>query len=493
MRRVAMIYDRLKDVIRVLLPKGRFARSVAVLAGGAALGQAITVLVSPVLTRLYAPEDLGILAVYSSILGIISVIAGWRYELAIPLPEREKDAVNLAMVSLGIVVFMSFLVGFVVWLWGEQIVRWVNAPVLQRYLLILPLGVLLVGSYQVFNYWAVRKQAFEIIARTRLYQGLGAVTTQISLGLLKPLPLGLLLGHVAGQAAGVSTLLRVFWKQAKDYWGHINASDLVRISRRYARFPLFASWAGILNTLGVQIPILLISSLFGTTLTGFYLLSYRVLWLPTQLVSQSISQVLLSAGAEATHKGDAANLAMFVFRRLLLIGVPCFGLIGLLAPDLTPLVFGPNWKEAGLIMQWLVPWIFSVFVASPLSVFSIILEKQPQEACFQGLLLTSRVTALLGGRALDSVHTAIGLFSLVSTLCWIGYLVWIFKLVDAPLRMCAILVIREFIINSFLFSPMILIRRSFPSSVWFLLGAAAAFALATTRVILVLVKEKSDV
>jgi len=46
--------------IKSILPKGGFARAVALLAGGAALGQAITVLVSPVLTRIYSPEDFGV-------------------------------------------------------------------------------------------------------------------------------------------------------------------------------------------------------------------------------------------------------------------------------------------------------------------------------------------------------------------------------------------------------------------------------------------------
>ena len=45
-----------------LLPKGGFVRSVAVLAGGTGLGQAVVVLASPLLTWIYTPEDFGTLA-----------------------------------------------------------------------------------------------------------------------------------------------------------------------------------------------------------------------------------------------------------------------------------------------------------------------------------------------------------------------------------------------------------------------------------------------
>ncbi|MBC7345458.1 MAG: lipopolysaccharide biosynthesis protein, partial [Clostridia bacterium] len=57
--------------LKALLSKSSFARNVAVLAGGTAVGQAIVVLASPILTRLYTPGDFGVLAVYSSLLGIL--------------------------------------------------------------------------------------------------------------------------------------------------------------------------------------------------------------------------------------------------------------------------------------------------------------------------------------------------------------------------------------------------------------------------------------
>lgn len=267
--------------------------------------------------------------------------------------------------------------------------RWVNVPALQRYLWLLPVGVLLVGTYQVFNYWAIRKKAFGALAQTKLRQGIGATATQISVGLVKPSPLGLLLGQVVGQAGGLLMLLRNFWKHAKDLWRFVDTKESVKLLSRYARFPIFASWVGVFNTLSAQVPILMLSFLFDAKITGFYLLAYRVLWFPTQLITQATSQVLLSAGAEARRKGNITNLAMSALKRLLLLSVPCFFLIGLLAPDMVAFIFGANWKMSGLFIQWLTPWIFIVFVTSPLSAFSIVLEKQPQELFFQIILLTN--------------------------------------------------------------------------------------------------------
>jgi len=58
---------KLPEFVKRFLPESAFAKNVSVLVGGTALGQAMTVLASPLLTRLYAAEDFGVLAVYSSI------------------------------------------------------------------------------------------------------------------------------------------------------------------------------------------------------------------------------------------------------------------------------------------------------------------------------------------------------------------------------------------------------------------------------------------
>jgi O-antigen/teichoic acid export membrane protein len=73
-----------------ILPKSRFARSVAVVTAGSALGQGLVVASAPLLTRLYTPADFGVLAVYGSIVSLVAVVAALRYEFAIALPGHDK-------------------------------------------------------------------------------------------------------------------------------------------------------------------------------------------------------------------------------------------------------------------------------------------------------------------------------------------------------------------------------------------------------------------
>src|SRR6478609_3136460 len=72
-----------------------FAANVAFMVTGTALGQAASIVLSPVLTRLYTPDQFGYLSVYTAALTIFGVIAVLGFELAIPLAANDTELANL--------------------------------------------------------------------------------------------------------------------------------------------------------------------------------------------------------------------------------------------------------------------------------------------------------------------------------------------------------------------------------------------------------------
>src|SRR5690606_40130625 len=90
-----------------LLPRNHFARGVSVLVGGAAGSQLLMLLAAPLLTRLYTPEDFGLLAICVGVLAMFGAIASFRYEGAITLPEDNVEAANVAALCLVTVLLMT--------------------------------------------------------------------------------------------------------------------------------------------------------------------------------------------------------------------------------------------------------------------------------------------------------------------------------------------------------------------------------------------------
>lgn len=118
-----------------------FLRSVTVLAGGTAAAQLLMVLLLPVLTRLYSPQDFNTLSVYLGLLSIFSVVATLRFELAISLPEEDGEAAHLLALGLGFSFLTALLVGFGLLLGSDFFTAWLGLPKLAACFWVLPIGV----------------------------------------------------------------------------------------------------------------------------------------------------------------------------------------------------------------------------------------------------------------------------------------------------------------------------------------------------------------
>lgn len=413
--------NSVKATLNKLLPKNQFARGVSVLVGGTAGAQLMMVLALPLLTRLYSPEDFGLLAVYAGVLGLFTVIASLRYELAIPLPEDDQIAANLVVLCLLTVLGMTAVSALLVWFAGGATTVALGVPVLASYLWLLPIGVLMVGVYQTFSYWAIRTKQFPTIARTRLRQAF--TTIGIQLLAFKAGSVALLLGQACGQGMGSITLVR--GALARPEFRQWSWKGMYGAARRYRQFPMFSTWSGFFNTAGSQLPPLMLAALFGAGAAGLYVIAHRVLAMPMSLIGQAVGNVFFSNAAKAYREGDLGPLVSDVHDKLANIAMPPALVLMVSGPELFTLVFGEEWRKSGELARWMAPWLYMVFITSPLSTLYSIMEKERQGLIFQVVLLATRVAAIMLGAGYGELVIAVILFSFASALCWTGFLVWI--------------------------------------------------------------------
>ena len=415
---------KIKSALGALLPKNAFARGVSVLVGGTAGAQLLAVLAAPLLTRLFTPEDFGLLAVFAGMLALFSVVSSLRYELAIPLPQDDIEAANVVTLCMLVVVASALICGVFVALLATPVANALGVPLLTNYLWLLPLGVLVAGGYNALNYWAVRTKQFGTVARTRISQSLGMLAVQVATYKLGGL--ALLIGQVAGQGAGTLSLVRAAW--ASPAFRQVTWQGVWQVAVRYKRFPIFSTWEGLSNSAGVQLPPLLFAALFSPAAAGLYTLANRVLSLPMSLVGNAIGQVFFANAANAHREGKLGPLVAQLHGKLAHIGLPPALLLMLLGPDLFALIFGETWRQAGEFARWMAPWLYLVFVSSPLSTLFAVTEKLPQGLAFQIILLLSRVGAIAVGASLGDLMLTVMLFTSVSALCWLGFLFWVARI-----------------------------------------------------------------
>lgn len=414
---------RVKKRIHNLLPRNAFARGVSILMGGTIGAQALTMLVAPLLTRLYSPDDYGLMAVFGSLLMVLGVNACLRYEMAIPLPEDDQEAAHIVVLCLLIAIGVSLMAAAVLPVSGVWICDRLGVPALVDYLWLLPIGILLGAGYTVFNAWSIRTKAYSAIASTRIRQALATMLIQMG-----AYPLGawaLLTAAIAGQSIGTMRLARK--TVSCNEFRSLDRAEIGRVTKRYIHFPLFSSWGGLLDTASREFPPLVFAAVFEPTATGFYALAYHVLSKPMALISGAVGQVFFANGVEAHRQGTLGILVTNLHEKLAHIAMPPLALLTLQGPELFSLVFGDKWQQSGVYAQWMAPWIYLMTVSSPLSTVLTVLEKQKHTLLFQVMLTSFRVAAVGFGIKMGDMLTTVKLFSLASAFAYFILLVMIVK------------------------------------------------------------------
>jgi O-antigen/teichoic acid export membrane protein len=403
-------------LLRNLLPKGGLTRSVALLASGTAIGQVIALIASPLLTRLYTPEDFGYLAIYSSILSTLVVVGSLRYQLAIPLPEKDEDGIALLIVSCAGLLITTSIVSVILGIWKKPIFISLNALPLLKYWWFIPLGLMAAGLYQAFTYWSIRKNAYGNLSKTKLTQGISLIATQVILGSFKMGEVGLIFGDIIGRSTGTGNLIKQSFQNR--FWKAITMHHIKHNAFRYRRFPLISSISALLNSTGLQIPSVLLLSYYGPQVAGWFALSQRLFGIPTLLVGASVSQVYTGKAAELARQSTAELNSLFkrtVTKLFTLALIPSIMLF-FLAPQLITFIFGDAWFQTGKYVQALTPMFLIQFVTSPISQTLIILERQDLQLFWDLLRFASVLITLLVANWLNwSDYLAIQALS--STLC----------------------------------------------------------------------------
>jgi O-antigen/teichoic acid export membrane protein len=410
------------------LPQGRFGKGVAALAGGTAAGQLIGILASPILTRVYSTEDFGTLGVFTSIIGILSIIACLRFELAMPLPQDDGDAASIGAVALVSSVMTALVVVIVLLFLGDDLARLTRAPGLEPFGWLLAVGVIAIGAYQVLNYWAVRRREYTRIARTKFIQGLSGVAVQLA-GSLFAGPAGLLFGQVTVHAAGGTSLGRAFWREDRAVLKTVSLKRMRAVAGRYRHFPLIQAPASLINSAGLRIPQLLISGIFGVHIAGLFALGTRVIAAPVTFIGLSIAQVYVGEISRLVSEDAPAALNLFLTtaRKLFIYTVVPISLLTALGPWMFAFVFGAEWREAGVMVQALGAMYLAQIVVFPLSQTLVVLERQKLQLVWDSGRLALTVAALALPRVLGAgPYVTIAIFGIAMAVAYVVhfFLMW---------------------------------------------------------------------
>jgi O-antigen/teichoic acid export membrane protein len=350
---------------------------------GTTIAQAIPIAISPILTRIYTPEDFGIFALFLAITSIFGSIANGRYELAIMLPKKDEDAINIFALGFIITAAMSLLLLILVIMFHDYFVTLLNNNEIGMWLYFVPIAVFFIGFFNILSYFNNRKKNYRDIANATIFKSIVLAIVQLSIGFFMQVASGLITGEIVSRMFANMRLLKNILKD-KVLISSINRVRIIALAKKYKDFPKFSMWAILANTLSQHLANILISSFYSVATLGFYSLVQKVLAMPTALIGGSISQVFFQEAITEKHQtGKAIKTFNSTVKKLIIIGLPSFGALFFVVEDLFAFAFGEEWRIAGIYAQIVIPLFLIRFIVSPITLTAIVFEKTALDLFFQ--------------------------------------------------------------------------------------------------------------
>jgi len=201
------------------------------------------------------------------------------------------------------------------------------------------------------------------------------------------------------------------------------------LAKEHSFFPRFSMLHKLINNFSSSLPVFVFSLYFNAEIVGFFGLGFMLINRPMNLLSGSFTKVF-SQKIIAMHNGGTpiySEITKFVLRMAALASVP-FLIVVFFAPVLVTVIFGDNWFESGVYMRIFTPWLFMVFLSSPLMFVADMVSRQRKAMLIEVIKFVLRIGALVVGVVLDDVRIALWLFSGVSFLVVSYSLVWYLQL-----------------------------------------------------------------
>ncbi|MFJ7974816.1 lipopolysaccharide biosynthesis protein [Peribacillus sp. NPDC096379] len=394
---------------------------------GSLLAQIITVIVAPIMTRLYTPEQIGIYTLILTLVAIFGPVLCGKYDQAIVAAENEKEVMQLIV---GCIVFsFSFLILITI---GYKFYLTMNPQITDEiggfsYLVIgilfLTLFVNILTAYN--NRHKEYKTISSVIVTRTLAQNVGIVV----LGLLKIGSIGLLISQLLGMLVG-------FKRQGKHLYQNriqlrdVNFQGVKNSLTKYKNLPIFSMPSHLINTASYSILNFFIIGLFGLATFGFYAISYRILGLPLNLISMNVSKVFFQKASEENQlTGNYSKSLKLISLFLLCLSIPMVLILMILGPYVFDLVFGDGWNVAGVFVQILAPMYGVRFIVTALAPALIISGKQKAEFYMSNLFIIASVVSYVICKLMRwDIYTFLTFITTTYSIIYTIFYLYIYKL-----------------------------------------------------------------
>jgi O-antigen/teichoic acid export membrane protein len=359
--------EKLRNMIKISTNQ----KNIVKISSGTLLGQGISIIVLPIITRIYGAEIIGLWALLLSITVIINSFSDLGLTNSIMSDDAENIEKNYQVITT-VSAAISITTSAIVTLYYGFFAGAVEMNLI-FFFLFMTIFVFTLQQIQLCYTWLNRNQNYNTLMKNPLINSGVYGALAIGLGWLGFKVYGYFIAYMAGQ---IVTL----WNMRRYLPGAmftLKLQDFKDVIKKNKRFVIYQIPTNVVGSIKSQLPTLLIKVFWGNEMIGYYSISIKMLQIPGALLAVAIGRVFFQITSAMKRDGQA--IGQFVYRNVIRAMKMAIIPMALLMAfgDLAAKIFlGAEWAIAGYFVIILAVQYFFIFLMNTTGGLPITLDKQ---------------------------------------------------------------------------------------------------------------------
>ena len=247
------------------------------------IAQIITFAITPIITRLYSPEEFGVFNNVVLWAGFLLPIIALSLPTAIVLQKSNAMAMRASRACMTISLIVSVGILLIIALLSISI-----SVELSSHLLLATLLAIILNCNDIFAYTLIRCGKLRTRGVILLIQALITGLLKIALGLSIPTYSALVLATILGYVF----CFLLFYKESSAVFKNFRIKDSTFLIKRYKEIVIFRMPQNLVTAANQLIPVFFITYYFGAVFAGLYALSRTVIVMPFTVLGRAVQDVL---------------------------------------------------------------------------------------------------------------------------------------------------------------------------------------------------------
>ena len=259
---------RLLNKAREVVNRSSFTKNLVFFTSGVFISQAVLMIFSPVLTRIYDASDFGLLGIYVAISSVCFDFITGRYHVPINMPKKDVDAAQILGAGGFFVFFTTVILLFVALLVTIFVSPTGKLEEIFPFLFLIPIAAMCKGVNDLMTSWHVRKGKYGVVSTSRILQSVITCLGQLGLAIFGVKSAGLIWGRFMGEFVGIVFFVLMFSLVYRSFFKEIRLEKVVGSLKRYKDFLFYETPLTVFKSVSSYTPLFLLTHYYSLEVTG---------------------------------------------------------------------------------------------------------------------------------------------------------------------------------------------------------------------------------